>query len=101
MKNNLVFQIVQNLLEEKEALKAKMALNSLDYKDVIIYCKKTIEIQEDEIKRLEEMIEMKEKLHKEKLSLSQKENSQTVENMKKELERMKGEHLLMSKCDSC
>ena len=72
-------------------------MNSLDYKDVIIYCKRTIEIQEDEIKRLEEMIEMKEKLHKEKLAMFQKENVETVENLKKELERMQGERLLMSK----
>ncbi|KAE9548832.1 hypothetical protein FO519_007951 [Halicephalobus sp. NKZ332] len=86
----------QDLLEEKEALKAKMALDCLDYKDSIIYCKKAMQIQDDEVKRLEEMVEMNEKFHKEKLALSQKENMENVENLKKELKRMKGEHLLMT-----
>lgn len=93
---NLIQKELTNLKEEKQSLKTKMASNSLEFQEIAIFCQKTIQIQEDEIRRLEEIVEMEEKRHKEKILDFQQQNNENIGQLQKELERMKGEHLLMS-----
>uniref|UniRef100_A0AC35GWP4 Uncharacterized protein n=1 Tax=Panagrolaimus sp. PS1159 TaxID=55785 RepID=A0AC35GWP4_9BILA len=83
------------LLRNHKSLKAKHEFDTHEFKNVYIFCKKTMQLQDCEIRRLEEFIEGNEKEQREKFFKIQQQSKIEINELKLELERMKSENLLM------
>uniref|UniRef100_A0A914XY87 Uncharacterized protein n=1 Tax=Panagrolaimus superbus TaxID=310955 RepID=A0A914XY87_9BILA len=87
----------ESLLRNHKSLKSKHELDTHEFKNVYIFCKKTMQLQDSEVRRLEEFIEENEKCQNDKLAHIQQQAKIEIDQLKLELERMKSENLLMCK----
>ncbi|CAD5207046.1 unnamed protein product [Bursaphelenchus okinawaensis] len=90
MQNDLI-----ELAKEKNQLDQKLVSNTHTFKDVLIYCKRTIEKQDEQIERLDETIFSNEKLFEEKLVKERLKAQEEMEELKLSVDRLNSENLLM------
>ncbi|CAD5211489.1 unnamed protein product [Bursaphelenchus xylophilus] len=83
------------LVKQKNQLDQKLANNTHSFKDVLIYCKRTIEKQDEQIERLDETIGKNEKLFEEKIVKERLKAQQEMEELKLAVDRLNSENLLM------
>jgi hypothetical protein len=84
-------------LEEKKRLDQKLTTNTHAFKDVLIYCEKTIEKQDFQIERLDEGLKRCEESYEEKLRAERQRFEDEKTESQMTIDRLNTENLLMSR----
>ncbi|KAI1724437.1 hypothetical protein Ddc_05674 [Ditylenchus destructor] len=88
-------QQLDELIGLNQQLDQKVVANQRHFKDVLIYCKKTIEKQDEQIKRLDGIVERSEIVYEEKLKKERLIAQQEYEELKLTVDKLNSENLLM------
>ncbi|KAI6186667.1 hypothetical protein M3Y98_00157400 [Aphelenchoides besseyi] len=86
---------LEELMDEKKRLDRKLVTNTHAFKDVLIYCKKTIENQDFQIERLDEGLRRCEENYEEKLKKERQQAHDEMAEMKLTVERLNNENLMI------
>ncbi|KAI6241973.1 hypothetical protein M3Y99_00273300 [Aphelenchoides fujianensis] len=86
---------MEELLDEKRRVDRKLVTKTHAFKDVLIYCKKTIDNQDFEIARLDEGLRKCEDNYEEKLRKERQQAHEEMSEMRVTVERLNTENLMM------
>ncbi|KAH7730458.1 Protein T15B7.15 [Aphelenchoides avenae] len=86
---------IDDLLAENSRLDQKLSHNSHSFKDVLIYCKKTIEKQDEQIHRLDDMVRRSEAVYENKLKQERERSREELADLKTSVDKLTAENLLM------
>lgn len=91
--------LIETELEEmillNKQLDHKISTNATNFNDVLIYCKKTMEKQEEQLKQLDEAITQNEKMYEENMQKELEISKKKIEKLENNIELITNENSLM------